>query len=352
MAVGLAATVVTSCAMPAFDLKLILAHEARQKMTEVMVHPDINGSFGDIDSIEGLFYVPSRMTTPDHGLLVRRHSLGYEARYVRYDPVAQGFRADFYQDWRFYNDEPENQYPVIVPVIDTGPGPHDDLYFVAMPDRNESDIRHATYVYDITTSSFTEAASPSTPPELDAAAVALDITGQGAFPRLRVIHEGATASELDIVAEQFVDGESEPATRYDPGSVTLPAGAEAAAGRLAYEFDTDTYVYSYSTDGESFVAYSWVGTGTPAKLASDRRIDEILETGDLYSRGESTDVIYDASGKTKHELRVGALYFSHERLEPNGSVLVYSLVHRAATNDARVSIGVYEIALSNVGSLE
>jgi hypothetical protein len=340
--------VVASCALPAFDLQLILADQARAKMDEIASIDSVE-AFGDIDLTGSLFFVPSRMRSPDHGILMLRHSLGYEALYVRFDPVDQAYRSGFYQEWRFFDDEPENQYPVALPVTDTS-GTYTDLYFVAMPDVNEVDMHHTTHVYDASVPDFYEATG--SPSELGAVALALDITGQGAFPQLRVIHTTVTPGEIRIEAEQFVDGKAAPINRYTAGFVTLPDGAEPADGRLAYQFSTDTYVYSFTTGGESFTAYSWVGTGTPRKLDSDRRIDEILENGDLYSRGDSTDVVYDADGKVKHELKTGALYFSHERIDPDGSVLVYSLVYRSDSNDERVSIGVYEIALSDIGSLE
>ncbi|MFW6212326.1 MAG: hypothetical protein ACOC8L_05455 [Spirochaetota bacterium] len=349
IALAASTVLIASCAMPAFDLQLILAHEARSKMKEIVVIPGVDANFGNVSSAQEFFYVPSRMMSADHGLLVHRNVLGYETKYVRYDTAAQSYRSDGRYDWRFFNDEPENQYPVILPTVETV-GAYADLYFVAMPKSDEVDMEHTGYAYDATSVSFVET-EPSTT-ETETLAIALDITGNGPTPNLRLLRK-LSSGGVEVEGNAFLDGEFDWGGGYTTyGSVTLPGGAKPQGGQLAYQSSTDTYIYSFASGGDSFDVYRWEGPNAPAKLSASRRIDEILENGDLYSRGESTDVIYDGNGNVKHEINVGALHFAYERIDPTGSVLVYTLVYRDEGDGARVSIAVYEIALSEIGALE
>lgn len=352
------------CFLPIFDLGTSLAYQTASKMTKIgTVGPIEEYSRDRFSAGAEIYYVPSRMLPPNHGLLVVSDTSGIIVSYLAPDPSEPGNPIRRLGDEVkriFDNGDPSNFKVEVAPIVDTM-FTVSDAFFVATDNEEDSEIAIVTY-----DGAGNVALTP------DPLVSALGILGPP-YPsaNARVLGISMDTGSLPGVAEYLIalrDSAVEPLVLF-PDSVNnvappggplagllpaqLPAGFDTVGGALAYDSLSNVYVYSDYKGAGFYDVYRSTVTGEPELLPVRQSIDAILATGELYHRGANSDEVYDANGRRKYSIPTGKLHFAYENTDGVEPVMLYTLVYfDQVSRDSKMYIDIYAIPTANLGDLE
>ncbi len=361
---ALLAAALAGCLLPPFDSGLSLAYKSADKMRLVAEIGPVR-YWGGGGAGKGIYFLPSRTLFPDdttglgatHGLVVAAGDYGPRVWYLDSDPAGG---AAIYGDRQFLIDSRDDslynwQIFMINGTAGTGPD-----YFV-LHDRRAAAAGTADLTrvqYDRFVRNLSNAPNGGTfvnPVKWS------DMTtphGTLVGVSFRAIEDRASFLEGSSGAydeHRFQPGGSDwsPFVPIARGPVPLPV--TSTNGFYQHDSNSGRSVFSFPS---SFGYTTWVweepAPYIPRMLPIGRRIDVLLSTGELYHRGEGSDVVYGWDGKKKHEFPVGDLRLADERDVGGVATLIYTLVFREHENkdDDAVHLRVYTIPTADLDELD
>jgi len=353
---------ITGCFMPLFDLETSLAYQTASKMTKIATVGPIGDFSRDRLTVDAeIYYVPSRMSSPDHGLAVILDNFGATYVYLAPDTSEPGNPVrQFREETKLFDGTDATNFKVdVAPIVDTAVTVS-DAFFVATDAQEDAEIAIVTYdgvgnVQFTPVSALSILGAPYPSVNAEVLGISLDVDTTAGIADYLVVLRDSVVEPLVL----FPDSVNNVAPPAGPLAGLLPAvlptGFDTVGGSLAYDSADGIYVYSDYQGGGFYDVYRSTVAGEPEVLPVRQRIDAILDTGELYHRGANSDEVYDANGRRKHSIPMGKLHFAYEITIASVPTMFYTLVYFDEVGDRdddNMYIDIYAIPTADLNKLE
>lgn len=358
---GVGLVIITTCAVPVFDLDTSLAYRTAARMEKITTVGPLVVESHDVTDGREFYFIPSVSAFPDTGALVVIDGLEGRLRYFAPDPLTGTI---FGLGDKGYGREGVRpvELDLLVSPLTSPTAPYGDAFFVAHREAGaltiESfriDLSLPNLVLpndiDLTLEPLTDLSVNDAP-----IGVALDISDTTPGDDTLAIFSGATVSPGELFLEKAAITDTFPAPAVTPaGSVSIPGGELPTAATFAYSTDRDTYAVSRWMEGERYSTFTRDSGGTVTTLNTDKRIDAILSDGRLYHRGERDDLVFSAAGELELTIPAGSLRFAWETRD-TPKEMIYTIAYFMPSGDdddgVEVFVDVYAIRTSELETLQ